>query len=58
MLVGRYKIQKGSTLHLVLRLRGGMHHISSTGNSEKDFESLRGEFSRDLQELIEGILYE
>jgi hypothetical protein len=58
MLVGRYNIQKDSTLHLVLRLRGGMHHISSTGNSEKDFESLRGEFSRDLQELIEGILYE
>jgi len=24
-----YNIQKGSVLHLVLRLRGGMHHISS-----------------------------
>lgn len=24
-----YKIQKESTLHLVLRLRGGMHHVSS-----------------------------
>ena len=58
MLVGRYNISKESTLHLVLRLRGGMHHISSTGNSKKDFESLRGEFSRDLQELIEEILYE
>ena len=26
-----YNIQKESTLHLVLRLRGGMHHVSSTG---------------------------
>ena len=52
MLVGRYNIQKDSTLHLVLRLRGGMHHISSTGNSKKDFESLSGEFRQELQELI------
>ena len=37
-----YNIQKESTLHLVLRLRGGMHHESSTGTKEKDafFESL------------------
>ena len=26
-----YNIQQGSTLHLVLRLRGGLHHVSSTG---------------------------
>ena len=37
-----YNIQKESTLHLVLRLRGGMHHESSTGEEKKDafFESL------------------
>ena len=58
MLVGRYNIQKDSTLHLVLRLRGGMHHISSTGNSKKDFESLREELNHEIQKLIEGILYE
>ena len=37
-----YNIQKESTIHLVLRMRGGMHHESSTGTKEKDafFESL------------------
>lgn len=58
MLVGRYNISKDSTLHLVLRLRGGMHHISSTGNSEKDFESLREELSPEICKLFEEILYE
>ena len=56
MLVGRYNISKDSTLHLVLRLRGGMHHISSTGNSKKDFESLREELNHEIQELISWTL--
>jgi ubiquitin C len=32
-----YNIQKESTLHLVLRLRGGMHHHSSTGAKQQVF---------------------
>jgi len=32
-----YNIQKESTLHLVLRLRGGMHHITS---GRVDFEAV------------------
>lgn len=58
MLVGRYNISKDSTLHLVLRLRGGMHHISSTGIFRNDYELLRTELSQELQELFEEILYE
>jgi hypothetical protein len=29
-----YQIQKGTTLHLVLRLRGGMHHKTTTGTDD------------------------
>ena len=61
MLVGRYNISKNSTLHLVLRCRGGMHHITSTGILRNDFESLREELSQELsqklQELFEENLY-
>ena len=52
MLLGMYNITKDSTIHLVLRLRGGMHHITSTGILRKDFESLREELSPEIQELI------
>lgn len=58
MLLGMYNIQKDSTIHLVLRLRGGMHHITSTGILRKDFESLREELSPEIQELFEEIFYE
>jgi ubiquitin C len=33
-----YNIQMESTLHLVLRLRGGMHHQTSTGGNEEQDE--------------------
>jgi len=49
MLFGMYNITKDSTIHLVLRLRGGMHHITSTGILRKDFESLREELSSEIQ---------
>jgi ubiquitin C len=58
MLVGMYNISKDSTLHLVLRLRGGMHHITSTGILRNDYELLKKELSQELQELFEEILYE
>jgi hypothetical protein len=58
MLVGMYNISKYSTLHLVLRLRGGMHHTSSTGNIRNDYELFREELSQELQELFEKNLYE
>ena len=52
MLLGMYNITKDSTIHLVLRLRGGMHHITSTGILRKDFDSLKEELSPEIQELI------
>jgi hypothetical protein len=58
MLIGRYNIQKDSTIYLVLRLRGGMHHITSTGILRNDFESLREDLSPEICELFEEILYE
>ena len=33
-----YNIQRESTLHLVLRLRGGMHHETSTGKTKDNME--------------------
>ena len=44
--LGEYNIQKKSTLHLVLRLRGGMYHAIS---SREGFEN--------LQQLSERWLY-
>lgn len=58
ILVGRYNIQKDSTLHLVLRMRGGMHHITSTGILRKDYELLQEELSEEICELFEEIFYE
>jgi len=34
-----YNIQRDSTLHLVLRLRGGMHHVTSTGKVEDEVDA-------------------
>ena len=31
-----YNLRGECTLHLVLRLRGGMHHVSSTGTKDED----------------------
>ena len=62
MLIGIYNIEKDSTINLVLRLRGGMHHTSSTGILRTDFESLREslreELSPEIQKILEGIFYE
>jgi ubiquitin-large subunit ribosomal protein L40e len=33
-LIKDYNLQKGSTLHLILSLRGGMHHITSKVNAD------------------------
>lgn len=35
-----YRISNGSTLHLVLRLRGGMHHCTSTGEDESSLPEI------------------
>lgn len=56
MLLGMYNITKDSTIHLVLRLRGGMHHITSTGILRKDFELLQEELSEEICELFDEIL--
>lgn len=58
MLLGMYNITKDSTIHLVLRLRGGMHHITSTGILRNDFESLREDLSPEIEELFEENFYE
>jgi len=58
MLLGMYNIQKDSTINLVLRCRGGMHHTSSTGNIRNDYELLRTELSQKLQELFKKNFYE
>lgn len=52
MLLGMYNIQKDSTIHLLLRCRGGMHHTTSTGNIRNDYDLLSKELSQELQELI------
>ena len=58
MLLGMYNIQKDSTINLVLRCRGGMHHTSSTGNIRNDYDLLSNELSQELQELFKKNFYE
>ena len=47
---GMYNIAENNTIALVLRLRGGMHHVSSTGDFRTDIDSL--ELSEELQDLL------
>lgn len=55
---GMYNIADNDNISLVLRLRGGMHHVSSTGDFRKDIDSLKNVLSQELQELLYKILYE
>ena len=49
---GMYNIANNDTIALVLRLRGGMHHVSSTGDFRTDIDSLNEQLSEELQELL------
>jgi hypothetical protein len=40
------------TVDVNLRLRGGMHHPSSTGKLHPEFESLRKELSLEMDDLM------
>ena len=52
--VGMYNIAENANISLVLRLRGGMHHVSSTGDFRTDIDSL--ELSKELQGLLSSAL--
>lgn len=54
--VGMYNIANNDTIALVLRLRGGMHHVSSTGDFRTDIDSLNEQLSEELQELLSSAL--
>jgi ubiquitin C len=46
-----YLIERESTLHLVLRLRGGMHHDTSTGKQVEDSDEINdGHFDVDVDD--------
>ena len=45
-----YKISSESTLHLVLRLRGGMYHFTS---GRQDFSNLPSKGAETVQDLLE-----
>jgi hypothetical protein len=49
---GMYNIAENANISLVLRLRGGMHHVSSTGVLRTDIDSLKEELSSELRELL------
>ncbi len=49
---GMYNIANNDTIALVLRLRGGMHHVSSTGVARTDIDSLSENLSPELLELL------
>lgn len=55
---GDYGIKDKSTISLVLRLRGGMHHEISTGIHRNVYESIKNDLSQELQELFKENLYE
>lgn len=49
---GMYNIAENANISLVLRLRGGMHHVSSTGVARTDIDSLSENLSPELLELL------
>lgn len=49
---GDYGMTNESTISLVLRLRGGMHHEISTGRLRNAYESIQNDLSPEIQELI------
>jgi len=49
-----YGMHKESTLHLVSRLRGGMHHASS-GRADYDYVPYVDTAAQELQQTLEGI---
>lgn len=56
-----YNIQKESTLHLVLRLRGGMHHVAAARNDFNEVNNKEKKNNKSIQlscgSLVEQILY-
>jgi hypothetical protein len=50
--VGMYNIAENANISLVLRLRGGMHHVSSTGVLRTDIDSLSENFRPKLLDLL------
>jgi ubiquitin C len=51
-----YNIQKESTMHLVLRMRGGMHHKTSTGGTDdEEDEDEEGAEEKEGAEETEGV---
>jgi hypothetical protein len=54
-LAGDYAITNESTIHLNLRLRGGMLHEISTGRLRNAYESLKEELRPEIQELISSV---
>jgi len=50
--VGMYNIAENANISLVIRLRGGMHHVSSTGDSRTDIDSLSENLSPELLDLL------
>ena len=57
-IAGIYNITKEANISLVLRLRGGMHHMTSIGILKNDLNLIKEELSPELIELFEEILYE
>jgi len=53
---GMYNMAENDNISFVLRLRGGMHHVSSTGDFRTDIDSLKEELSEELQDLLSSTL--
>jgi len=51
---GDYGITNESIISLVLRLRGGMHHGTSTGRLRNAYESIKNDLRPEIQELIDS----
>jgi hypothetical protein len=55
-LAGEYNITKESTISLVLRLRGGMHHESSTGGLWNEYNQFKENLNFELRRILEEYL--
>jgi len=55
-LAGMYNITREANLILLLRMRGGMHHESSTGKLTDEYEKIKEHMSPELREILEEYL--
>ena len=52
-IAGMYNITREANINLCLRMRGGMHHESSTGKLSDEYEEMKEQLSLELRAILD-----